>query len=144
MRKTVSSCQEAELANADEAVRQHVLDIAPQELFYRERHRSLLVAMRIIFPAKGNAISVKGQQAMIADRDSVGVPAQITKHLSRTAESRFSVNNPILPKTECEGRRRMPWDVRAADWGRGTEAACGETRVLVQRRTCLERPVRAL
>ena len=50
---------ESELPDADEASRQNVLDKTAQKLRRFQSHLLLLVAMRVIFPAEGDALSIK-------------------------------------------------------------------------------------
>src|SRR5688572_14071442 len=61
--------EKAEVTNADEAPRQHVLNEPPQELLGRQRHLALFLAVRIILPAKGDTLAVESQQTMVADSD---------------------------------------------------------------------------
>jgi hypothetical protein len=47
--------------DANKAPRKYVLHIAAQKLRRGERHLPLFVSMRIIFPAEGDALAVKGE-----------------------------------------------------------------------------------
>ena len=73
-------CQKAKLTNANEAARQHVLNEAPQELRRGERHLALFVSVGVILPAERYPLAIKGEQAMIADRDTVGVATEVAQH----------------------------------------------------------------
>ena len=75
-----------------------MLQEAPQKLGGRERHRPLLVAVRVVLPAVGDSLTVESQQTMIADGNTVGVAAQIAQHLRSAAESGLRIYNPVLPE----------------------------------------------
>ena len=70
----------AKLPNADEATWQHVLDEAPEKLHRGERHRAPLIAVRVILPLKGHTLAVEGDQAVVADRDAMGVAPEVPQH----------------------------------------------------------------
>jgi len=74
------------VTNADEAFGQHVQKEATQELGGNQRHLTLLAAVGVILPAKGNALLVEGQQTMIGDGHAMGVAAEIAQHLHGSAE----------------------------------------------------------
>jgi hypothetical protein len=57
-----------------------------------------LVAVGVVLPAKGDAFAVELEQSMIADRNLVRVSAEVAQHLSRSAERRFGISNPVLTK----------------------------------------------
>src|SRR5256885_15310439 len=52
--------------------------------------------MRIVAPAEGNMLSIKGEQAMIRDCNAVSVTAEIPQHLQRSSECRLDVHHPVL------------------------------------------------
>jgi hypothetical protein len=52
--------------------------------------------MGVVLPSEGDALPVKDKESMVGDRDSVRVSAQIAEDLSRTAECRFSVDDPVI------------------------------------------------
>ena len=85
-----------------------MLQEAPQKLGGRERHRPLLVAVRVVLPAEGDALTVESQQTMIADGNTVGVPAQIAQHLASAAESWLGINDPVLPEQRAEKSPKQP------------------------------------
>ena len=85
----------AKLPNADEATRQHVLDEAPEKLHRGERHRAPLIAVRVVLPAKGHALAVEGDQAVIADRDPMRVAPEVPQHRGGPAEGRFRIDDPV-------------------------------------------------
>ena len=73
--------QKPKLPDANEAARKYMLDEAPQELVGTQRHLPLLVAVRVIFPAEGDLVSVESERSMIADGDAMSVAAEIAEHL---------------------------------------------------------------
>ena len=80
------------VADAVEALRQHVDQEAADELVGGERHR--LVAARpldpIVLVFEGDAVLVGGHQPAIGDRDAVGVARQIAQHLLGPGERSFA------------------------------------------------------
>lgn len=82
------------MPDADEPFGQDVKEEAAQELNRIECHHTRLVAMRIIAPAEADAFSIKVKQAMVGDRDTVGVAAEIAQYLQRAAEGRLGVDKP--------------------------------------------------
>ncbi len=61
--------------DADEGTWQYVLSESLQEVGCGECHHALLVAMRIVFPPECNAVTIEGQQSMIADGNAMRVTA---------------------------------------------------------------------
>jgi hypothetical protein len=57
--------QKSEVTDAHETSRKHVQKEPPQELVGSEGHRALLIAVRVISPIEGDALSIKGCQAVI-------------------------------------------------------------------------------
>jgi hypothetical protein len=53
--------EESELPDSDEASRQNVLGKAAEELRRFQSHLLLLVAMRVVFPAEGDMLSVESE-----------------------------------------------------------------------------------
>ena len=80
------------------ALRKHVQQESANELFGGNGHRSLLVAVSVIPPTERDVVAIKGEQSMIGDGDAMRVTAEIAQHLFGTAEGRFGVDNPVLPK----------------------------------------------
>ena len=101
--------QEPKLPNANEAARKYVLDEASQELFGTQRHHPLLVAVRVVFPAKGDLVTFVSEQSMIADRDAMSVAAEIAEDRRRAAEGGFGVNHPVLATEFLHKRRKLLW-----------------------------------
>jgi len=101
--------EEAEVADAHEAARQQVQEEAAQELFDRQSHEPLLVAVSGISPAEGDVSGGESNQSVVGDRDAVGVGAEIAQSVFRSAEGRLGVDDPVVteqePEPGCKGPR---------------------------------------
>ena len=60
-----------------------------------ERHRAPRVAVRVVLPAKGHALTVEGEQAVIADRDAMRVAPEVAQDGGRPTEGRFGIDDPV-------------------------------------------------
>src|SRR5688572_21339533 len=98
MRSPIAVRQKAILSNTDKTSRQNVLNEASKELFRGKRHLPMLVAVSIIPPAERHPIAVEIQQPMVADRDTVGIPAQVSKHAAGITKHRLGVDHPVFPE----------------------------------------------
>ena len=83
-----------EVADADESRRQHVQQESAQELVDRQRHQALLILVSGIAPAEGDDAVGKRDEAMVGDRHTMGVLAEIAKRMLRAAKRTFRVNYP--------------------------------------------------
>src|SRR6202047_1901419 len=72
--------EETETTDAHESQRQDVLQEAPEELVGFERHDALLTTMRVIFPAERHLAFGEVGDAVIGDRDAMGVAGEILQH----------------------------------------------------------------
>jgi len=72
-----SVSEKPEVADAHERFGQHMQEEAAQELAGAEFHLTVLAAVGIVFPAKGDVLSIKCQQAMIGNGHAMGVAAQV-------------------------------------------------------------------
>lgn len=82
------------MPDADKALGQHMQEKAAQELSGSDSHHLLCAAMRIVLPLKSNALAIESAEAVIRDRDTVRVAAEIAEYLHRAAERRFRINHP--------------------------------------------------
>ena len=132
--------EKAKLSNADEAAREHVLDEAPEKLHGGERHRATLTVVRIVLPAKRDALAVKREQAVIADRDSMRIPAEIPEHGGGSAEGRLRIDDPVGAKQRVD--KRVPVSRFAKGGGRAAEIqfAARVRAAQSRQRTCRETP----
>src|ERR1019366_9790680 len=85
----------AEVAHADEATREHMLDEAPQKLHRGQRHRARLIAVRVVLPLEGDAVAVEGAEPVIADRHAMRVPPEIPQDRGGPTEGGFGIDDPV-------------------------------------------------
>jgi hypothetical protein len=90
--------QETGEADADKAAGQNVQKEATQELLRRQGHALFLISMGVILPEERNLVVVKGQEAVVADGDAVGVGGQISEDMVRATKRPLGVNDPLLAK----------------------------------------------
>ena len=82
------------MPDANETARQHMQQKPTQELIDRQSQESLLVFVGGISPAKRNLVIHERDEAVIGDRHTVCVGAEVAKHLLGPAESWFAVDHP--------------------------------------------------
>ena len=93
----VARGEQAVVADAVEALWQHVDEEAADELVGGERHALLAVAAldAVILPSEGDAVLVEGDQAAVGDGDAVGIARQIGQHGLWTAERTLGIDDPF-------------------------------------------------
>ena len=84
----VAGGEQAVMANLGEAFGEDVEDEASKKLVGRESD------LRRTACAKGDAVLVEGDEAVIADADTMGVLAEVAKDLLLVAEGRLAVDDP--------------------------------------------------
>ena len=89
--------EEANVADAVEAVGQGVQEEAPDELVRGEPHELGGAFLAIVLPGEGDVILVAGDEPAIGDGDPMSVAAEIGQHLSRSAEGLLGVDDPVDP-----------------------------------------------
>jgi hypothetical protein len=94
--------QKSEVPDADESARKHVQEKAAQELINGQRHQTLLVLVSGIAPAERDGAIRERNQAMVRDRHSMGVLAEIAKRMLRAAEWPLRVNHPLGPEQQTK------------------------------------------
>ncbi len=87
--------QQSEVADADESRRQYVEQESAQKFVDFQRHETLLILVSGIAPAESDGAVGERDQAMVGDRDTMGVLAQIAKRMLRAAKRTFGVNHPF-------------------------------------------------
>src|SRR6266576_1013161 len=89
--------EQAVVADAVQALRQHVDEEAANELVDGERHALVSIAAldAVVLPLEGDALLVEGDQAAVGDGNAVGVTRQIGQHCLRSAEWRLAVDDPF-------------------------------------------------
>ena len=85
-----SAREEAEVADADESVRQDVENEASDELAGGDAHGARAVARAAVAVEKPNLAVAQGDQSVVGDRHAVGVAAEIVQSLLGCQRSRFS------------------------------------------------------
>ena len=87
--------QKTVIANALEPRRQSVLQEEADELFGGDGHH-LANRVAVVGPGKRDLAVLKGQEALIADGDAVGIAAEILQHARRSAEGGLGVHDPVF------------------------------------------------
>lgn len=84
------------MADAHEAWGKHVEEKASQELLHRQGHEALLVTVGGVSPAKGDLVTGQRDEAMVGNRDAMGVGAQVVEYILGAPERRLAVDDPVL------------------------------------------------
>ena len=69
--------QEPKESDADETARQGVQQEPAQKLVGGNGHLALLVAVRVVLPAEGDRLAIKGEEPVIGDGYAMGVAGQV-------------------------------------------------------------------
>jgi hypothetical protein len=88
--------EEAEVADANEALGEQMQQETAQELIERQGHQFLLIVVSRVAPTKSDLAVGQRDQSMIGDGHAMGVAAQILEHIFGAAEGRFGVDDPVL------------------------------------------------
>ena len=85
---------------------------AADEFAQRQVHSLVPCTVGVVFIVEGDGLllGVQGEQAAVADADSVGVAREISQHLLGAGEGAFAVNDPVLTcrgAHQCLERRRL-------------------------------------
>jgi len=86
--------QKSEMADAHEALGQHVQKEPPQELTGRKGHL-LFLTVCVVSPKEGDVAVGDLHDAVIGDGHAVSVTGQIAQHLFGASERRLRVNHPL-------------------------------------------------
>jgi len=87
--------EEAEVADADQAGRQHVDKEATDELDRIEGHGLGAGVVGVVFPVEADVAVFHRSKAVVGDGHSVGIASQILEHASWSTEGRLDVNDPF-------------------------------------------------
>jgi len=87
--------EEAEVPDADEAVGHDVQEKAADELRRLQLHHLHAIAVGVVFPAEAHPAIVEAEEALVGQRDPMGVAAQVLEHLLGAGEGAFSVHDPV-------------------------------------------------
>jgi hypothetical protein len=103
---SVSVGQQAEVPYPDKASRQDMEEEPADKLLGLEHHGLLAVMVCIISPEEGNLAVPDGEEAVIADGDSVGISTQVLQDPLGAIEGRFAIDHPFFmverPDEGCE------------------------------------------
>ena len=134
--------QQAEVADAHEALGDDVQQEAAEELVGREVHDLHAIGIGVVAPAKADATLGEGEQALVGDGDAVGVAAEVGEHVLGAGEGGFAVDDPGLlaqvvePGVEGRGVRERRRASRSGGGRRGRRRGAG------RRGRCRGRPWR--
>src|SRR6266496_124273 len=101
--------KKAEVADADQTLRQNVDQESAQKLIYGDCHDLLLAAVRIVFPEKRDPIIVERNQSMVGDGDAVRIASEIVQNMLGTAEGWLGIDDPVLAKELSEKCSKVTW-----------------------------------
>jgi len=87
--------KKAEVADADQAGRQHVEQEAADELDRIESHGLGAGMIGVVFPVKADMAVFQRAKAMVGDGDAMRIAGQILEHAPRSTERRLHVNYPF-------------------------------------------------
>ena len=105
---TASIGEDAEVPDAHEATGEQMQKKAPKKLIGADCHLSLLVAVRIILPSKGDTVILEGQQPVVGDGDPVRVAREVMQYMLRPAKGALGVDDPVLTEQLSEKLRKHP------------------------------------
>ena len=94
--------KEPEAADAHEATRQDMQKEAANEFLGGNRRLTLFVAVSVVPPSEGNAAHIERYDTVVRDGDLASVTAEVTKHLSGSAERRLGIDDPVLAKQSAQ------------------------------------------
>src|SRR5271157_355384 len=78
---TTAAGEETDVADADEATRQHMRQKASQEFVDMQSQESVLVSVSGVAPAEGHLVLNEGNETAVGNRNAMSVGAEVTKHL---------------------------------------------------------------
>ena len=108
-RRAMAIRQEAVMRDTHESWRKNMRQKTPQELMRTDRHLTLLVPVRVVFPTEGDVFPIERQEAMVADGNAMGIARQIVQHVLGSAEWRFEIDNPVMPVKGSEKTSELFW-----------------------------------
>ena len=88
--------QQAIVADAHETPGQDMQEEAAQELDGLEGHDTLDSAVPVVAPAEVDFFAVEGGDAVVGYGHAVGITAEITEDMIRSAEGRLGIDVPVL------------------------------------------------
>ncbi len=87
--------EEAEVADADEAVGDDMEEEAADELRRLQFHHLHAIAVGVVLPPEADAVGIEAEDAFVGEGDAVGVAAQVLEDLRGAGEGAFGVHDPV-------------------------------------------------
>ena len=135
--------EEAEVADADEALREDVQEEAAEKFLGVERERAHLAAVAIVLPPKRDGVVGHVDEPVVRDGDAVGVAREVVEHVGTGCRRAAWRTRPTSGDRAIAGRReRRRQSSSGASAPGKVEAAVAITRLADRRRACRERPCR--
>jgi hypothetical protein len=106
---SLADCEEAEVADADEAAWHEAQQEAAEELVSRQAHDALPVVVRGVSPAEADLDICEGDQPAVRDADAMGVSAEIAERVLGSAEGTLGVDDPVVTEQDSEPCREAAW-----------------------------------
>ena len=78
-----------------EVGRQDMQQEAAHKLLRGQAHRLEAVLLAVVLPAEADAAVLDGQEAVVGDRDAVGVAAEVIEDTGGTVEGRLGIDDPL-------------------------------------------------
>ena len=92
---SVAVAEEAVIADAVEPMRQDVEEKAADEFLRGKGHRFLLAVVPIVLVSEADLTGFDVQQAIVGDRDAMGVAADVIQHLFGSGEGSLGIDHPL-------------------------------------------------
>ena len=87
--------EQPEVANAQEAAREHVQEEAAEEFVDIEGHDLHAIVVGVVSPAKPDDAVLQAEEAVVGEGRAVGVPAEIREYVLGTGEGPLGVDDPL-------------------------------------------------
>ncbi len=84
------------MTHSTEATGQHVQDEASEEFGRGQPEGLLLAAMGVVTPAQANNSVAMAEQAIVGQRDTVGIASKVFQYLSRSSKRFLRIHDPVL------------------------------------------------
>jgi hypothetical protein len=91
----VAVSEETVITNPPESVGQNVEQKAPNEFLRGQAHGSDPTSMPVVLPLKTDLIVIHGEQAIVRNRDAVGVTSHVVEDLLWSGKRAFGVDDPF-------------------------------------------------
>jgi len=93
----VAGGQEAEVPDADKAVREDVQEKATKELLGVKTDDAVGAGLMVVACAEGHNVAVRREDALVGDGGSMGVMAEVSEDMLGPEEGRLGVGVPLDP-----------------------------------------------